>query len=92
MDSLSPEDCDRFRAFCAEPRTPSREKLAVRRPFGVFRDGECRAPFPLVTRLRWGEVRSMENLSLDIEKVLPPADAEIGEPSGEDIDIVVSCE
>jgi hypothetical protein len=90
IDSLSPEDCDKFLAFWADPRMPSREKLAIRREFGDLRGfGELRwpFPFPLVTRARRGEGISIENLSLDIENVLPPPLAEVGEASGEELDI-----
>ena len=77
---------------------PSREKLAIRRAFGDLRDGEfSRFPFdvpfplrfaPFVTSWSRGDAISIENLSLDMEKVLPlPADAEVGDPSGE-LDIV----
>jgi len=71
---------------------PSLEKLAIRRaPAGDLIDGELRRlPFvplivvPFVTSWSRGDARSMENLSRDIEKVLPlPAEAEVGEPSGE---------
>ena len=37
IDSLSPDDCDKFLAFCAEPRIPSLEKFASRRAVGVLR-------------------------------------------------------
>lgn len=73
---------------------PSREKLAIRRAPGDLRDGEFRrfpfvVPFPLIVVpfvISWsrGDAISMENLSLDIENVLPlPAEVEFGEPSGE---------
>jgi hypothetical protein len=97
MDSLSPDDCDRFRAFCADPRIPSREKLWTRRAFGDLRGfGEFRFPFPLtpfpfVMSWRRGDGRSTANLSLDMEKCLPPPFAEVGEASGEELDIAAAC-
>ena len=96
MDSRSPEDCDRFLAFCAEPRFPSREKPATRRPLGDLSGlGEVRLPwswpFPFVMSVKWFSGISIWNLSLDMEKCCrPPPVAEVGEPSGEELDIAAA--
>lgn len=77
-DSLSAEDCDRFLAFWADPRIPSREKVDTRRPFGEFKGlGDIKSP--LVTIDRRGEGIFRSNLSRDIEKCLPLPVVEFGE-------------
>lgn len=78
IDSLSAEDCDKFLAFCADPKIPSREKVAIRRPFGDFREvGDVKSLF--VTIESWGEEMSISNLSRDIEKCLMLPEVELGE-------------
>jgi len=89
IDSLSPDDCDKFLAFCAEPRIPSLEKFASLRAVGVLRGfGECRLPLPLVISVSCGVGTSMENLSLEMENCPDLPETEVGEASGE-LDIVV---
>jgi hypothetical protein len=88
IDSLSPDDWDRFRAFWAEPKMPSREKCATRRALGDF-TGFGELVLPLVS-VRWGIGTSMANWSRDIENVLPPPVAEVGEASGDEFDITAA--
>ncbi len=52
------EDCERFRAFCAEPRIPSRLKLGVRAD--LIEVGDLSGFVPLVAVFNMGEGISME--------------------------------
>lgn len=67
----------------------------MRRLVGDLRGlGEFKFPFefplmaPFVTSWRCGDGISIENLSLLIEKCLPPPVAEVGEASGDELDML----
>lgn len=70
---------------------PSREKPAIRRAVGDFmglRLGEAR-PLLLVLTCRRGDGTSIVNLpSVEMEKCLPP-EAEVGEFSAEELDMML---
>lgn len=53
MSGRLSDDCERFRAFWADPRIPSRLKLGVRADLRV--DGDLIEFAPLVEGASWGE-------------------------------------
>lgn len=72
---------------------PSREKRAMTRPFGDLREfGECNPPLACELRLSRGEGMSRRKLSPDIEKCRLLPEADLGEASADEVDIVVRLE